>query len=286
MPLISIVIPCYNASNFIKETLQSILVQNEDRFEIIIVDDGSTDNSKQIIHSFSDTRIHYLFQTNQGVSASRNNGLKYAKGSYVIFFDADDIMAPDFIKSRVEFLEQDTNIDFVCGEVQKFDESGLIKGYYRGTSEKLVNEILFYNNEVHTCPSNYCFRKSFLVKNSILFNTILFSTADRFFLLQCSRFGKGVFHPQCSKLNYRVVKNSMSHLLTFKLVLDNEKYYQQMIRYKLIPENDRGKALFLGYYILFASYLKVDFKLKALKYALKCFFINPFKFVKKVFKNM
>ncbi|MBI3519556.1 MAG: glycosyltransferase family 2 protein [Bacteroidetes bacterium] len=280
-PLISIVIPCYNGSNHIGETIGSILSQDEVRFEIIIVDDGSTDDSKTKIDSFLDPRICYLYQNNKGVSAARNNGFVHAKGTYVIFFDADDIMTPHFLSSRVNKLKDNLDLDFISGEVQKFDENGLITGYYRGTSKNVVHEILLYNIEVVTCPSNYCFRKDFLVKNGLLFNEKLSSTADKFFLVHCAKFGKSNFDSGLSKLYYRVAKNSMSHKLTSALVYDNESFYRELIKSDLIPWEIKNKSLFLADFILFASFWKVGEKGKSLKYAMYSLLKNPVEFIKK-----
>ncbi len=83
LPFISIIIPCYNASNFIIETIQSILNQDESRFEILVIDDGSTDDSKIKISTFADLRISYFYQTNKGVSSARNNGLFHSKGNTI-----------------------------------------------------------------------------------------------------------------------------------------------------------------------------------------------------------
>ena len=90
--IVSIVIPVFNAEKFINETLDSILKQSFSKIEIIVVNDGSHDNSEKIIKSFCDERIVYFSQINQGVSVARNVGLSYVKGNYVIFFDADDLM--------------------------------------------------------------------------------------------------------------------------------------------------------------------------------------------------
>ena len=83
--MISIVIPCFNAGQFIRHTLESILKQDEEIAEIIIVDDGSTDDSASIIASIKDDRILYIHQLNKGVSAARNRGLRLAKSGFIIF---------------------------------------------------------------------------------------------------------------------------------------------------------------------------------------------------------
>src|SRR5215216_5146423 len=98
-PIISAVIPCYNKQNFIAETLDSVLVQTyiEAIKEIIVVDDGSTDKTADIIKEKRSLHpiIHYIYQSNAGVSAARNTGISYASGRYIAFLDADDLWQPD-----------------------------------------------------------------------------------------------------------------------------------------------------------------------------------------------
>jgi glycosyltransferase involved in cell wall biosynthesis len=285
-PLISVIIPCYNGSIFIEETLNSILGQSEKRIEVIVIDDGSTDDSATLIKSYSDNRLHYYFQTNQGVSAARNSGFSKAKGLYVIFFDADDLMTKNFLADRLNYLENNTSLDFISGVVQRFNERGNVKGYFRGVGNKAAEEILLYHGEVDTCPSNYFFRKEFLKKNIILFNTKLSSTADRFFLLECANCGQSEFVNELGVLKYRVTPYSMSGKLTSNLTIDNEVYYRELSNSDLIPEKIRNKAVFLGSFILFASYWKVGMKLRAFKFAMICLVMNPIAFIKRsVTKN-
>jgi hypothetical protein len=125
------------------------------------------------------------------------------------------------------------------------------------------------------------FRSDFLRSNHLLFNTKLSSTADKYFLLQCAKAGNSLFIPHSIPLHYRVAQNSMSHKLTNRLVLDNEMYYQQLIKTGLIPEAIQNKSLFLRDFILFASYWKTGRKVRSLKFAIKGFFKNPFGFIKK-----
>lgn len=95
MAKISIIIPLYNKEKFIRSTIQSILQQDFQDFEIVIVDDGSKDNSAKIIKSFTDLRIRLVQQRNQGVSAARNRGINEAQGDYIFFLDADDTLRHD-----------------------------------------------------------------------------------------------------------------------------------------------------------------------------------------------
>lgn len=280
--LISIIIPCYNASLYLEETLRSIVSQQGVDFEIIIVNDGSIDNSEAIINKIDEKALIYLKQSNKGVSSARNLGFKSAKGNYIVFFDADDIMPPNFLSSRLQQIKQNNHLDFVSGEIQKFNKIGILHGYYRGVAEKACDDILLYNPEVITCPSNYLFRTDFLIKNNIPFNEKLSSTADRFFILQCAKVGRYECNPSLVKLNYRVSENSMSHKLTKNLVNDNELFYDELKAFNLIPTQIKNKSLFLKNYILSASYLKTGNITKALSYGILCSIKNPIMLLKKL----
>lgn len=104
-PLVSIIIPAYNAEKYIKTTINSALKQTYQNIEIIVIDDGSTDKTKNIIQSIQDPRIIYIHQENQGQSAARNAGIKIAKGEYVALLDSDDLFLPQKIEKQVNFLE-------------------------------------------------------------------------------------------------------------------------------------------------------------------------------------
>lgn len=99
-PLISVIVPVYNVEKFIEECIDSILEQTYTNIEIILIDDGCTDASPQIIEKKSnrDSRIKVIHQTNQGVSSARNRGIEIAKGEYICFVDSDDILKPDYVE--------------------------------------------------------------------------------------------------------------------------------------------------------------------------------------------
>lgn len=116
--------PAYNAASFIAEAIQSVLDQDHANFELLIINDGSTDETKEIVHSFSDKRISYYEQTNKGVSAARNVGLDNMRGDYFCFLDSDDLYPEKSLSSRVFVLNENSNVSFVDGAVLKIDESG------------------------------------------------------------------------------------------------------------------------------------------------------------------
>lgn len=106
-PLVSILMPAFNAASYIAESIQSILAQTYQNWELIVVNDGSNDQTLEIAKSFeADSRIKIISQKNAGASAARNTGLKNAKGEYVQFFDADDILAPTKIEMQLTALLQ------------------------------------------------------------------------------------------------------------------------------------------------------------------------------------
>lgn len=106
--LISIIIPCYNSMNTIHNTLNSILVQSYENYEIILVDDCSTDQTRKIITSYNNPKIKViLLEKNQGVSNARNCGIKKAEGDYIVFIDSDDSISSNFLQSLVDNLESD-----------------------------------------------------------------------------------------------------------------------------------------------------------------------------------
>ena len=93
-PAVSVIIPCYNHAHYLCRAVQSVLAQTYADWEAIIVDDGSTDNTREVATRFSDPRVRYIYQENRGLSAARNTGISAAQGSYLAFLDADDELEP------------------------------------------------------------------------------------------------------------------------------------------------------------------------------------------------
>ena len=100
--LVSVIIPSYNHGNFLSRAIDSVLSQTYRNVEIIVVDDGSSDNTKQVAESFP--HVVYVYQHNQGLSAARNTGIDHSKGKYLLFLDADDWLSVDAIKKDLDIL--------------------------------------------------------------------------------------------------------------------------------------------------------------------------------------
>ena len=126
-PLVSIIVPVYNAEAFLAETMQSILAIRYPRLEILLMDDGSTDGSMPIARRFAaeDQRIRLFSQPNQGASAARNNLIRQAQGKYILPIDADNLVEPTYVSHAVEVMESDAEVKVVC---PRTDEFGLRTG--------------------------------------------------------------------------------------------------------------------------------------------------------------
>lgn len=121
-PLISVIIPVFNGEDYLVETLESVLAQTYRPIEILIIDDGSTDQTAKISEEYRVRHpcIKYFFQENQGLAASRNQGISLAKAAFIAFVDADDIWLKDKLSSQIEILDQNPEAEMVSGKVRQF----------------------------------------------------------------------------------------------------------------------------------------------------------------------
>lgn len=271
--LVSIIIPCYNASAYIAETLSSIANQTYPQYEIIIVDDGSTDKSKEIILKSDNLKIKYCHKENEGVSIARNYGLKKAKGEFILFLDADDLLSPNFLKDRILSLSNSEAVG-CASNVILIDKDGesLVRKPFLAGSKSI--QILEFHTDIITCPSSYVFKSSFLKKGKILFNEKLQSSADKYFLLEVLKSGS-IQIINSSPMYYRILADSMSHNISIKLVKDQISYYTEI---KQLFKNDKplSRSFYarLCYTIAASSFYSKEYYLSA-KYLLKSFILSP-----------
>ena len=120
--LVSVIIPCFNQARFLGEAIESVLTQSYAHFEIIVVDDGSTDQTAKIAQAYK--QVRYLYQENQGLSAARNCGIEHSSGNYLLFLDADDRLLPKALASGVASLRQQAECAFVSAHYRYVAEDG------------------------------------------------------------------------------------------------------------------------------------------------------------------
>jgi glycosyltransferase involved in cell wall biosynthesis len=133
MPKVSVVIPAYNAMTYLPETLESVLRQTFTDFEVLIVDDGSSDNIVEWASGLVETRVRLISQANQGVSTARNTGIAHAQGEYVGFLDADDLWEPTKLEKQVRCLEDNPAVGLVYTWTALIDQSGSPMGKVWGS---------------------------------------------------------------------------------------------------------------------------------------------------------
>ena len=157
MPTVSVIIPTYNRASMLREAIQSVLDQTYSDFEIIVVDDGSTDNTGDVVSVFSDTRIRYVFQENRGRSNARNHALSLARGEYIAFLDSDDLFLPSKLGIQVKALEDNPDYGMVYSHALRVDNQGrAIAGrrYPRiKLSGRIYPELLYTRGSIITTPS-------------------------------------------------------------------------------------------------------------------------------------
>lgn len=129
-PLVSVILPAYNAEAWIKESVQSILQQTYVNFELIIINDGSTDRTASILNTFQDERIKIIHQKNHGLAASLNIAIPYCSGKYIARMDADDICLPDRLKKQVDFLESNSDYGLIGANAEMIGYNGEHDGYF------------------------------------------------------------------------------------------------------------------------------------------------------------
>lgn len=153
MPKVSVIIPTYNYGRFVGKAIQSILDQTFPDFEVILVDDGSTDNTREVVSSFKDHRIKYMYQQNSGVSAAQNVGVRASRGDYIAILGSDDALLKDALEKEVAVLDKFTGVGLVYGQLSMVADDGTALGVIGSTfmnnsgivkQQDQIKELLFH----------------------------------------------------------------------------------------------------------------------------------------------
>jgi glycosyltransferase involved in cell wall biosynthesis/SAM-dependent methyltransferase len=244
--LVSVIIPCYNHARFLAESVDSVKQQTYKNVEIIVVDDGSTDDTKAVSESLPG--IQYIYQSNQGLSAARNTGFQTSKGDYVVFLDADDYLYPDAIRINLEHLQQNPSWAFISGWHDKVDE-------WKYPIEKDELSVIQHNHYIHFLQGNYIGMHAAVmytrwVLNEFNFDTSLKACEDYDLYLRITR----KYPVGCHGKNmaaYRIHGNNMSGSIPFMLksalqVLASQKVYLQNPQEQQAWNN--GRSIWTNYY--------------------------------------
>jgi teichuronic acid biosynthesis glycosyltransferase TuaG len=162
-PLVSLIMPAFNAEEFIEQAINSVLEQSYSNWELIITNDGSTDRTPELLQTYSDPRILVITQENKGVSAARNAALEKMNGKYFTFLDADDILPGSSISSRVKFAEQNARADFIAGSVLFFNEKGVQRTWVPGYKGHPLQAFIRIDETAFCNPSLFIRKKQEVV---------------------------------------------------------------------------------------------------------------------------
>ncbi len=210
-PLVSVIIPCFNHAAFLPQAVASVLEQDYSAVEIIVVNDGSTDNTDDVAKSFE--KVVYVNQQNKGLSAARNAGIKKAAGAYMLFLDADDVLMPGAISYQVKQMEENKEAAFISGGHIKVDET-------LATIEEVSIEII-KDHYINLLQGNYIGMHAAVLYRSTLFKEFLFDetlkAAEDYDLYLNIAAKYSVLHHTKNMALYRQHRNNMSGNLAFML---------------------------------------------------------------------
>lgn len=211
--MISVIVPCYNAASTVERCVESIIAQNKKPLEILLINDGSTDNTgekiDEIQKKFGSDLIKVFHQSNQGVSKTRNFGIATARGSYISFIDADDFVEKNFLEELLNPYIEDEKIGLsVVGVVKKIESETL--GVYNTVildRDDYFIEI-FKNPNVKGYPCNKLYKKDILINNDIFFDTTLTILEDLEFNLRYFKHINKIAVNNGKSYHYIILNNS------------------------------------------------------------------------------
>ena len=260
-PLLSIIMPTYNRANFIIETIESIQNQTHTNWELLIIDDGSNDNTEELVISINDNRIHYYKEIHQGMEKARKTGLERAKGELIGFMDSDDLWAPTKLEKQVKVFEDNPEIHFSLTGGYEFMkcEEPLVFFYNQRTGIKKGELFIpFFQSRFVAVPQTLVFKKACL--NNVNFSENL-ELAHIHFILSLALQFKGailyeaLLHRRLHDDNFSTVHQVKRHFDGIKLI----RHYK-----KNLPPHIFADALLRSQINFGETCLKNNQRLKAL----------------------
>lgn len=232
--IISVIIPAYNRENTILGCINSVLAQTYTNFEIIVIDDCSTDATVEVVQSISDERVKcYKLDTNCGACYARNYGVKKAIGRYIAFQDSDDTWLPEKLEKQIAFMEsKDTDFVF-CGmtRINEFDGTTFYYPPYEFNANKNATKQILYENCIST--------QTILLKKELMDDLIFDPAIKRFqdwdFAIRISKLAHITYLPEAlviSSIQENSITKTASRMNALKVIY--EKHYQDIIRDKTI----------------------------------------------------
>lgn len=232
-PLVSVVLCTYNTEKYLREAVLSILNQTYRNFELIIWDDGSTDNTRSVVATIDDYRIRYFYHDNTGLSVALKLASEQANGKYIARMDADDISLPQRFEKEVSFLENNPDFVLVSSSVYYIDEEGDVIGRsFACTDCEVIQQALLWTNLI-VHPMAMFRRDAYNSAGGYLPVKI---SEDRIFWSRLSKQGK-MMNIATPLGKYRLLSNSLDHIYNpyFKIILE---FRNKLVADEVILESD------------------------------------------------
>ena len=271
-PTVSVIIPTYNRAHLIGIAIKSVLNQTYQDFEIIVVDDGSTDNTGEIIRSFKDKRVKYIkkYKENKGSSVARNIGIKVARGKYIAFLDSDDEWLPEKLDKQIKVLQSESpEVGVVYSNLCYIDENG--KSMNKSLSRKkegYIYEDLLGRNYVGT-PSTLLIKK--VCFNQVgLFDDLLNAQEDWDMWIRIAKYYRFALI-KIPLVKYRLHSNQISRNLELKIITAN----RILVKYKDELEKRRGVHS-KHYFYIGLRFCRIGKTKEGRRYLIKAISLYPF----------
>ena len=247
MPLVSVIMPVYNCERFVKESIDSILSQTYKDFEFIILNDGSTDGTWDIVKSYKDDKIILCDSSeNIKIPRRRNQGIKMAKGKYIAIHDGDDISLPNRLELQVNFLETHPNVFCVGGHADKIDEYGKVSGqmdYPPINHDEIEQQYAFSPTNPIIDPTTMFRRDDFLEIGGYSENKAIYTVPDFDLWGRALLAGKKFANMMVKLIQYRInpdgmtLKNKMAMIRSHVMVVTN---YHKSLNFKSLRKEKNG----------------------------------------------
>lgn len=272
--LVSVIVPVYNAEHTVRETINSVISQTYLNWELIIINDGSIDNSANVISSFTDIRIKYLAQDNRGVAHARNTGIRIARGEYIAFLDSDDLWESSKLEKCVNYLNIG-EFDFVYSKVKMFNDD--ISNAY---SYEYVEPIKESNEYYRLLIFDYIPTLSVVLKKSVLdkignFDINLNGTEDWDLWIRIVEKYQIKFISD-ELAFYRVSENGLSKNRNLHLKEEYKVIQKHVLGNNQLPKRIRNLSLWVWNKKMFYNSFKQKNYLSALYYYLRLYLFLPF----------
>lgn len=249
-PLFSIIIPVYNGEKYIVTCLNSVMCQTLKDWELILIDDGSTDKTPKLLSNYVNKNIHLISKSNEGVSVARNKGLDMAKGEYILFVDADDILYPDALSTLYDSLGN-REIDYLRYEYQTIDEKGntLYPNYEAKIRRKVSDQTLDAAQCItHIVRNEYflwsgIFRKEIIDKYHLRFMEGCTYNEDTLFMIKFFMHSKTHAYIPKTLYGYRKFDGSVTAKFTEKNYNDVRAVFSELCEIYNDKDSDFQKAL-------------------------------------------